>query len=123
MDENRIPEFLCGYFNAGNPGLTLVPETWRENCASLWITGGGAEKNYVDGSRLMALPFEIRIRCPGRTVNDRLDAVAFFTGIGRIIDRGDADITVTSGASKSAIYENGEEEYRASYVLRYYQSN
>jgi len=123
MDENRIPEFLCSYFNAGEPGISLVPETWREGCASLWITGGSTARTYVDGSKIAALPFEIRIRCRGRTVNDRLEAVAFFTEIRKIIDAGWADITVTSGASKSAIYENGEEEYRASYVLKYYQPN
>lgn len=123
MDENRIPEFLCGYLNAGDPGVPLIPETWREDCASLWITGGSTEKTYVDGSGIEAVPFEIRIRCRGRTVNDRLDAVAFFTGISEIIAAGQEDITVTSGASKSAVYENGEEEYRASYVLRYYKSN
>jgi len=123
MDENRIPEFLCGYLSAGIPGVTFVPETWREGCASLWITGGGVEKTYVDGSRIMAVPFEIRIRCDGRTVGDRLDAAAFFAAVSDYIDTGNGDITVTSGASKSAIYDNGEEEYRASYVLRYFKSN
>ena len=123
MDENRIPEFLCGYFNAGHPGAELVPETWRDGCASLWLTGGGADTVYVDGSRRMAIPFEIRIRCHGRTVNDRLDAIAFFTNLGTIIASGQADIAVTSGAYKSAVYENGEEEYRASYVLKYHKSN
>ncbi len=122
MDENRIPEFLCGYFNAGGLGMIFVPETWRESCASLWITGGGTEKTYVDGSRIMAVPFEIRIRCDGRTIADRLEAVSFFAAVSRYIDGGSADITVTSGASKSAVYDNGEEEYRGAYVLRYYQS-
>lgn len=123
MDENRIPEFLCGYFNDMQTGTTFVPETWREGCASLWITGGGTEKTYVDGSRIMAVPFEIRIRCVGRTVGDRLEATAFFGALNRYIENGGADITVTSGAYKSAVYDNGEEEYRGSYVLRYYRSN
>ena len=123
MDESRIPEFLCGYFNDGDLGMTFVPETWREGCASLWITGGGTEKVYVDGSRIMALPFEIRIRCGGRTIGDRLEATAFFAGLKNYIEGGEAEITVTSGAYKSAIYDNGEEEYRGAYVLRYYKSN
>ena len=123
MDENRIPEFLCEYFNDSDPGAEIVPETWREGCASLWLTGGGTEKTYVDCSKIAAIPFEIRIRCRGRTVSDRLEALSFFTVIGGIIASGQADITVTSGASKSAIYENGEEEYRASYMLRYHKTN
>lgn len=127
MDENRIPEFLCDLIGGGNPGVPIVPETWRESAASLWLTGGGIEKTYVDGSCLMAVPFEIRLRCHGRTVDDRLDALTFFSTVGNIIASSQtssrADIRVLSGASKSAIYENGEEEYRASYVLRYYKPN
>jgi len=124
MDENRIPEFLCAYFNDGGLGVKFVPETWRENAASLWLTGGGGpEKTYVDGSGIMAVPFEVRVRCVGRSIGDRLDVIALFGAIAeriRTCPAGeDCRISVTSGASKSAIYDNGEEEYRGAYVLRY----
>lgn len=124
LDENRIPEYLCGYFNHGNFGVTFVPETWRENAAALWLTGGGGmEKSYVDGSGIMAVPFEVRVRCVGRSIGDRLDVIALFGSMAeyvRTCPMGEEQrIAVTSGASKSAVYENGEEEYRAAYVFRY----
>ena len=127
MDENRIPEALCAYFNEGDMGIVLVPETWREDCGSLWLTGGGGvEKAYVDETKIIGVPFEIRVRCRGRSVGDRLDVIALF---GRISERirccpmgEDCRISVSSGASKSAIYDNGEEEYRGAYVLKYRKS-
>lgn len=123
MDENRIPEFLCGFFNDGDLGVTFVPEAWRDGCASLRLAGGGSEKSYVDGSKIVSVPFEVRIRCDGRTIGDRLAVIALYGSISGLIDNAspgnDWEISVTSGASKSAIYDSGEEEYRGAYVLRY----
>lgn len=124
MMEYRIPEVLCAYFNHGGLGTRFVPETWREEGASLWLASGGSVKSYVDGSKVVSVPFEIRVRCDGRSVGDRMRALDLFIAISQLLAHEppeEYEITVTSMPSKSAIYENGEEEYRGSYVMRYKQ--
>ena len=129
MEELKIPEALCAYLNASGVA-EFVPEVWREGAASVRLTGGvGAQSIYVDGSRLMSVPFEVRLRCPGRAIADRLTAVEIFRRLGSYvrttpmpIGNGQfAEIRETGGASKSAVYENGEEEYRCGYVMRFFR--
>lgn len=129
MDEIKIPEMICGYLNGMGGDIPFVPEAWRENSAAVWLTGGAERiREYVDGSAVVGVPFEIRVRCAGRSVADRLDAVQFFADIAEHIktvameDDG-AELEVTGGASKSAVYDNGEEEYRAAYRLVRYCRN
>lgn len=124
MDEIKIPELICGYLNSMGGEIPFVPESWREGSAAVWLTGGAKRiREYVDGSAVEAVPFEIRVRCAGKSVSDRLDAVQFFAEIAAYIksvpmaDTDNTKIEATGGAYKSAIYENGEEEYRAAYRL------
>ena len=132
MDDIRIPVLLCEYLN-GMPtrgSVDFVPEVWREGEAAVWLTGGvAADREYIDGSAVMSVPFEIRLRCGCSSVAERLDAIAFFSAVedyalsvpvtvsgeeyGRVIPKG--------GTFKSAIYENGDEEYRAAYSFRYFK--
>lgn len=122
MIEYRIPQTLCEYFNRAGLGMRFVPETWRDDCASLWMTSGGSEKTYVDGSKVISLPFEVRIRCDGRSVGARMRAMDMYVQIANQLafrPPEEYEIAVTSPPFKSAIYENGDEEYRGSYVMRY----
>ncbi len=130
MDEIRLPELLCDYFNGIDGEVTFIPEVWRENCATIWLIGGGERlREYIDGSYIMGIPFEIRVRCAGRSVSDRLDAVKLFSDISGYIKETslsslvDGKVEIMNGASKSAVYENGEEEYRASYRLSWFCEN
>lgn len=127
MDEIKLPELICGYLNGMGGEVPFIPEVWRENCAVVWLTGGGEKlREYINGSYVMGIPFEIRIRCAGRSIGDRLDAVKFFADIAEYVkinsppELVDGKVEVTGGASKSAVYENGEEEYRASYRLSWF---
>ncbi len=103
-------------------GIDVVPESWRDGCGSLWLSGAlNQVKEYVDGSGVIDVPFEIRVRVPGRAVADRLRAAEYFRRAAVIMrgyGDGECEFRVISGAVKSAVYENGEEEYRAAYVMR-----
>ncbi len=111
-----IAEILAGL------GVNVVPEGWRDGCGSLWLSGAlNLVKEYVDGSGVIEVPFELRLRVSGRAVSDRLKAAEYFRCAAlamRDYPAGDCEFRVVSGAVKSAIYENGEEEYRAAYVMR-----
>ncbi len=125
MAEWNVPQKLCGYLN-GAAAVEILPETWREGCAALWLTGGGSHRReYVDGSAMVEIPFEIRIRCEGNAAADRLRALDFFASLGDYIGRvslmeeAEETVAMTSCASKSAVFEDGSEEYRASFAYRF----
>lgn len=130
MDQYTIPVLLCEYLNDMDPegDISFVPETWREGAASLMLAGGvTAVREYVDGSSVVSVPFEVRLRCGHTSIKERLDAVDFFSKIDAYV----AEVPVSSsgteigrvspvgGTFKSAVYENGEEEYRSSFTFRY----
>ena len=128
MDEAALPELLCAYFAA--KGFSITPEAWRDTggtkSASLWLSGGiTVVSEYIDGGRVVEVPFEVRLRIPGENVKDRLEAVEYFRTLAAAAksktpdEGGEFTLRVTSGAVKSAIYESGEEEYRAAFAVRY----
>lgn len=132
MEVLTIPARLAEWLG-GSGTVPFVPEAWREGAATVRLTGGmTAARTYVDGSRRLAVPFEVRVRCRGYAVSDRLGAVDFFRILGQYvrthlipvfepeIEGGEwirGEVTEAGGPSKSAVYENGDEEYRAAYVL------
>ena len=128
MEETlNIPETLASFL-AGSGAAAFVPEAWREGAATVRLTGGVREERpYVDGSAWMTVPFEVRLRCAGGAVSARLEAVDIFSRIGRYVRTHavpipggtPGEIRETGGVYKSAVYENGDEEYRAAYVLAY----
>lgn len=132
MNEIRIPVLLCEHLNRmPNRGEVLfVPEVWRDGAAAVWLTGAvGSSSKYIDGSGIMAVGFEIRLRCSHESIGKRLDAIAFFSAIEEYVqstpltDEGKVigSIIPTGGSFKSAVYENGDEEYRAAYSFRYFR--
>ncbi len=118
--EVNFAEVISGILNG--IGVEVIPESWRDGVGSLWISGAFNQvKEYVDGTGVIDVPFEIRVRVPGRAVADRLRAGEYFRRAAlamRDYAGGDYEFRVISGAVKSAIYESGEEEYRASYMMR-----
>ncbi len=130
MNEIRIPVLLCEHLNRmpERGEISFVPEVWREGEASVWLTGASSPSSeYIDGSGIMAVGFEIRLRCSNESIGRRLDAIAFFSAIEDYVrtypvtSEGKAigEIIPSGGSFKSAVYENGDEEYRAAYSFRY----
>ena len=131
MEEDNIPTALAAYLNQAAL-ITVVPEAWREDCASLWLAGTAETiREYVDGSAIAVVPFEVRVRCAGVSVKNRLDAVALLSRLTAYVRRNppesavlpltDAKVVAASGPSKSTVYDDGTEEYRASFVLRFFR--
>ncbi len=118
--ETNFTEVIAGIL--AGLGVNVVPESWRDGVGSLWLSGAlNLVKEYVDGSGVIDVPFEIRVRVPGRAVSDRLRAAEYFrcaAAAMRDYSGGECEFRIVSGAVKSAVYESGEEEYRAAYVFR-----
>ncbi len=118
-DQNRsetLSETLCRFFGEAG-GLPCVPETWRNGAACLRLTGSAYPvREYVDGSAVNAVPFEVRLRCEGGDVSQKLAVLAWFDGLADYVkNHAPADgirVRTASGASKSAVYDDGSEEYR-----------
>ena len=128
MDAYSYPVLLCEYLNGSGTGITFVPEVWREGAACVMLSGGEvAVREYVNGSAVISVPFEIRLRCSCASVKDRLDAVDFFSAVNAYVkntpldceDYTDGVVRPVGGTFKSAVYESGEEEYRSAYTFRY----
>lgn len=123
---------LCDYL--GGCGTVFLPETWRDGAVCVSLTGGqDVYRTYVDGSYLAGIPFDVRVRCPkcADNITDKMDTAAFFAALAEYIH--DTPMPVpewrvlpSSGRPfggayhKSAVYEDGTEEYRAGYVLEIY---
>ena len=118
MNETEsLPALLCGFFSQSGAGIPFVPEVWRDGAAAVWLTGSAySVKEYVDGSAVNAVPFEIRLRCGGGDVSEKLAVLAWFDGLADYVKHhAPADgirVRTASGASKSAVYDDGSEEYR-----------
>lgn len=127
-----MEQILCSYL--GGCGAVFLPETWRDGAVCVSLTGAqDVYRTYVDGSYLAGIPFDVRVRCPkcADNVAEKLDAAAFFAALAQYIH--DTPMPVdgwrvlpSSGKpfggayAKSAVYDDGTEEYRAGYVLEYY---
>lgn len=127
-----MEKILCDYLSGC--GEVFLPETWRDGAVCVSLTGGqDVYRTYVDGSYLAGIPFDVRIRKPkcADNVADKLDAAAFYAALAEYIH--DTPMPVegwrvlpSSGKpfggaySKSAVYDDGTEEYRAGYLLKFY---
>ena len=135
--EKRIPEILCDYLSGS--GSVFLPETWREGAVCVSMTGGHeVYSEYVDGSYLAGIPFDVRIRKArsADSIADKLDAAAFFAALEDYLhdtpmpaydgQLRDMKVLPASGkpyggaCHKSAVHEDGTEEYRAGYLLKFY---
>lgn len=119
MNESEtLSELLCGFF-AEAAEIPFVPEVWREGAASVRLTGAAySVRDYVDGSGVTEVPFEIRVRCDGAAIRSRLDALALFASLADYarahVPAEGVRVKPTSGGAKSAVYDDGTEEYRMS---------
>ncbi|MGN1346531.1 MAG: hypothetical protein ACI4V1_07075 [Eubacteriales bacterium] len=133
-EKRTVPELLCAYLNGS--GSVFLPETWRDGAACVSLTGGyTVYREYVDGSYLAGLPFDVRIRTPRASSASpaaKLDAAAFYAALAEYIravpmteedgERTDLRVLPTAGGTyhKAAVCDDGTEEYRAGYLLKFY---
>lgn len=127
-----MEKILCDYLSGC--GEVFLPETWRDGAVCVSLTGGqDVYRTYVDGSYLAGIPFDVRIRKPkcADNVADKLDAAAFYAALAEYIH--DTPMPVEGwrvlpssgkpfggGYAKSAVYDDGTEEFRAGYLLEFY---
>lgn len=133
--ENELYEMeklLCTYLSGS--GTVFLPETWRDGAVCVSLTGAqDIYRVYVDGSYLAGIPFDVRIRKPrcADNVSEKMDAAAFFAALADYIHTTPMSVDgwqvlPASGQPfggaymKSAVYDDGTEEYRAGYRLKFY---
>ena len=133
MTKIKLPEDIISFF--GKRGISLTAEAWRspgeENSAVkqavLSLDGSkNTLREYIDGSKIIEAGFEVRLRVRADSLKDRLDAAEFFRKVSLAVsDNAGENFTLneSSGMTKSAIYENGDEEFRASYKIKYKDNN
>lgn len=129
MTKIKLPEDIISFF--GKRGISLTAEAWRspgeENSAVkqavLSLDGSrNTFREYIDGTKIIEAGFEVRLRVRADSLKDRLDAAEFFRKVSLAVsDNAGESFTLSesSGMTKSAIYENGDEEFRASYKIKY----
>ena len=61
MDEKKILQLLCEYFNAAKL-ITFMPEVWREGAGAIFVDDSSVSKRFVDGSAEIAVKFDVAIR-------------------------------------------------------------
>ena len=113
----RIAAVLNGF---ADRMAEYVPETMGNvlPCAGVFLLADVRETRYVDGSVLCEVPFEVRIRIGGRNVRERLSVRENLASLGAYLrtaplyDEGILGIAAVGGAERSAVYQNGNEEYR-----------
>lgn len=127
-----MEQILCAYLSGC--GTVFLPETWRDGAVCVSLTGGQeVYRTYVDGSCLAGLPFDVRVRCPKCADNaaDKMEAAAFFAGLADYIRQTPMPVEgwrvlpssgrpFGGGYAKSAVWDDGTEEYRSGYVLEFY---
>ena len=123
MTKIKLPEDIISFF--GKRGISLTAEAWRspgeENSAVkqavLSLDGSrNTLREYIDGTKIIEAGFEVRLRVRADSLKDRLDAAEFFRKVSSAVSDNASE---SSGMTKSAIYENGDEEFRASYKIKY----
>lgn len=122
MDEKKIPEFLCEFFN-GAGLITFMPEIWREDCGAIFMDGASFAKRFVDGSGEVSVKFNVAIRSEGYAAGDRLRVFETFASLAEYVSKksainGDAKILPLGGVKLYGIYSDGA-EYRCAYEIRY----
>lgn len=129
MTKIKLPEDIVSFF--GEHGIKLTAEAWRnpgeENSAVkqavLSLDGSkNTVREYIDGTKIIEAGFEVRLRVRADSLKDRLDAAEFFRKVSSAVSDKTSDnftLSESSGMTKSAIYENGDEEFRASYKITY----
>ncbi len=127
-----MEQILCAYLSGS--GVVFLPETWRDGAVCVSLTGGQeVYRTYVNGSYLAGIPFDVRVRKPkcADNVAEKMDVAAFYAALAEYIHGHPMPVegwlvVPSSGKpfggayAKSAVYEDGTEEYRAGYFLKFY---
>lgn len=135
-DECLIRE-LCLIFNSFDDRLCdFVPETDLESIPSASISalsGSRKVREYIDGSSLCEMPFEVSLRINGASPSDRLRAVSFFEVLALWLESqvweqsedfdgnryGICEIAVSDGPVRNRGEEGISARFSAEYCLRY----
>lgn len=121
MNEKKILELLCEYFNSTGV-IELMPEVWREGCGAIFLDETTAEKRFVDGSMEISMKFDIALRVVGYAAGDRLRAFETFSVFAGQIEKhplaGNLKIYKIRGPKLFGIYSEGA-EYRSTYEVKY----
>jgi hypothetical protein len=121
MDEKKILEILCEYFNAAGI-VTVMPEVWREGCGAIFVDDASVKKRFVDGSMEIFVKFDIAMRADGCAAGDRLDVFEKFAAFCEYAVKhpvqGSGKIYFIGGPKLFGIYSDGA-EYRCAYEIRY----
>ena len=127
-----MEQILCDYLSGC--GTVFLPETWRDGAVCVSLTAEQeVYRTYVDGSYLAGIPFEVRIRCSKCADHpaEKMEAAAFFAALADYIYGTPMPVDgwhvvpasgkpFGGGYVKSAVYDDGTEEYRAAYLLKFY---
>ena len=132
-DDECLLRGLCDLFNSfeARP-CDFMPETLTEHLPAASVSGISGSRRireYIDGSALWEVPFEIRLRIDGNSPSDRLRALSFFEEFGDWVEdlsicipentKSIGSIRLSDGPVKAAEYDSGDTEFRAEYVLKY----
>lgn len=125
MRESELLHYVCDALCEAS-GREVIPETWRDGCVSVFLTGGdGCVREYVCGGGVFELPIEVKLREVVRCEADRLrvlDVIAEIGEIGELPPRGKimwAELCSRGSARCDRTHDNGSAEYVLPLRLRY----
>ncbi len=123
----NLSEILCDYLNGFEERpCDVLPETLGSVCpaAGVFLKGDTIPKTYVDGTSVVTVPFEVRIRINAVSPREKLDILEHFSALAAYVKAhplqamGIQDIKVTEGWEKTAIFPSGEEEYGMGFCVK-----
>ena len=109
----------------------FLPETTEEavNASAVALAAGRrCVREYVDGSRLMEVPFRVRVRAAGGSPAVGLGTVSFLESLADWLEESGADeagensgirsVRRTDGPVKAAEFESGDMEFVSDFAVR-----
>ena len=118
---------LAAYLT-GSGAEEFVPEMWRDGCGAVFISGRAETVcTYVDGSAVVRLPIEVRVRCDALGEGDRIRTLQIFDKITQYAEHTpfsgfDALFEVKECARKDKSHSAGVDEYVLPCALIYHIS-
>ena len=132
VDQITIARSMLGYVNAwpDKPAPFTLEGLRKESPAAmlLQLPSSGVLKRYVDGSYIGVWSFAVYIRLNKADTSDKLEALDLYedllryfkSGLPTLEDHAEAIlIEMLSTPALAAAYDDGTEDYQATYRLRY----
>ena len=109
----------------------FLPETTEEAASAAAVTlaaGRRCVREYVDGSRLMEVPFRVRVRTAGGSPVRGLRTISLLEALADWLEKNGADeaggnsgirsVRRTDGPVKAAEFESGDMEFVSDFAVR-----